>query len=338
MNATTTTTTAADTDALPVVDLSRAGEPGFRDHLLRAAHEVGFFYLTGTGIPQETFDELFALAEEFFALPDDAKKKVENLASPHFRGWARHGGEYTNGEIDWREQIDIGIDRDPIPVEDIRHDYEILIGPNLWPEELPRFREAIITYRERLHDVARSLLHEWLAALGQDPGALDDAFADPDTLIKVIRYPGRSEDEGRQGVGAHKDSGILTLLLLAPGSTGLQVKTDSGWRDVPPREGSLVVNIGEMLELVTDGYLKATVHRVLSPEPGTTRLSIPLFFNPNYSATLERLPLPAELAREATGYRSTDDDVLHRTYGKNTLKFRVRSHPDVTAKHHPHLL
>lgn len=329
--------TAQATASLPVVDLTHIGEPGFRDHLLRSAHEVGFFYLTGTGIAQSTFDDLFTLAEEFFALPDAAKKKVENLASPHYRGWARHGGEYTNGEVDWREQIDIGIDREPIPDADIRNDYEVLIGPNLWPEELPRFREAIVDYRARLHDVARTLLHEWLAALGQDPGALDAAFADPDTLIKVIRYPGRAEEEGRQGVGEHKDSGILTLLLLAPGSTGLQVKTDTGWIDVPPREASLVVNIGEMLELVTDGYLKATIHRVLSPQPGTTRLSIPLFFNPNYSATLERLPLPAELAAEATGYRSTADDVLHSTYGKNTLKFRVRSHPDVTAKHHPHL-
>jgi isopenicillin N synthase-like dioxygenase len=187
-------------------------------------------------------------------------------------------------------------------------------------------------------------LHAWALALGQSEAVFDDAFADrPSTLLKIVRYPGRPEgtggtDAAGQGVGSHKDAGVLTLLLVEPGTVGLQVEHPHGWIDAPPMRGAFVVNIGELLEVATNGYLKATVHRVLSPPPGTDRISVPFFYNPALSSNIPLLDLPPELAAEATGVTADPANPIHATYGANLLKSRLRAHPDVAARHHADLL
>ena len=148
--------------------------------------------------------------------------------------------------------------------------------------------------------------------------------------------PGR--DDAEQGVGAHKDPGILTLLLIEPGKAGLQVERDGGWLDVPPVDGAFVVNIGELLEVATDGYLRATKHRVVSPPVGTERLSVPFFFNPSLDAEVPRIDLPPALAAHARGIEQDAANVLASRYGENLLKSRLRAHPDVARRHHPDLV
>ncbi len=101
--------------SLPVLDLSLAQNPDtaeqFRTQLREATHEVGFFYLVGHGIPDELQRRLLDVAREFFALPTAEKLAIENVRSPHFRGYTRLGGELTEGKQDWREQIDIGAEQ-----------------------------------------------------------------------------------------------------------------------------------------------------------------------------------------------------------------------------------
>jgi hypothetical protein len=92
------------------------------------------------------------------------------------------------------------------------------------------------------------------------------------------------------------------------------------------------------MEFATDGYLRATRHRVVSPPVGETRLSIPFFVNPALDSTVPRIPLPPELARESRGISQDPDDVISGTFGDNLLKARLRAHPDVAAVHHPDLL
>ena len=152
-----------------------------------------------------------------------------------------------------------------------------------------------------------------------------------------MRYPGRDGDE-RQGVGAHKDPGVLTLLMIEPEKAGLQVENGTDWIDAPPVPGAFVVNIGELMEFVTDGYLRATRHRVLSPPAGASRLSIPFFFNPSVDRAMPHIDLPAELAAQAPGVSQDPDNVISGTFGDNLLKARLRAHPDVAAIHHPDLV
>ncbi|MBS1896109.1 MAG: isopenicillin N synthase family oxygenase [Actinobacteria bacterium] len=325
---------------LPILDLSQldAGEEAaarFRDDLRAATHDVGFFYLTGTGVTDELERRLHRAAKDFFALPEDDKLAIENVKSPHFRGYTRIGGERTQGAVDWREQIDIG------PEQTAVHGgpgYNRLIGPNLWPEAQPELREVVAEWHEHLSGVARKLLRAWALALGAAEDYFESNFGDPSTLIKIVRYPGSHEPEPQQGVGAHKDSGVLTLLWVEPGKGGLQVERDGTWVDAPPVDGAFVVNIGELLEYATDGYLKATNHRVVSPKAPEERISIPFFFNPALDARLPLIELPAELAAQARGVTKDPANPIHALYGENALKSRLRAHPDVAAIHHADLV
>ncbi|KJQ53095.1 isopenicillin N synthase family dioxygenase [Microbacterium sp. SA39] len=326
--------------SLPILDLSQLDEgldaaARFRDDLRAATHDVGFFYLTGTGISPELEARLHRAALDFFALPEADKLAIENVNSPHFRGYTRVGGERTQGKVDWREQIDIGPEREPVEEGPA---FNRLIGPNLWPSAQPELQDVVAEWHATLSEVARKLLRAWAQTLGADETYFDDHFGEPSTLIKIVRYPGSTEPEPQQGVGAHKDSGVLTLLWVEPGKGGLQVERDGSWVDAPPVPGAFVVNIGELLEYATGGYLKATNHRVVSPKAPDERISIPFFFNPALDKRLPLIELPAELAAEANGVTEDPNNPIHALYGENALKSRLRAHPDVAAIHHADLV
>ncbi|MCV7409969.1 isopenicillin N synthase family oxygenase [Mycobacterium florentinum] len=324
---------------LPVVDLT-AETGALREGLREAAHEVGFFYLTGHGVPRALVARVLEVARALFALPQADKDAVAMVRSPHFRGYTRLGGELTLGEVDWREQIDIGPERPPVGGPG-RPDYLWLQGPNQWPAALPELPAIIAEWDAALSVVARTLLRHWAASLGSPPEVFDAAFAEtPATLIKVIRYPARAASP--QGVGAHRDSGVLTLLLAEPGSRGLQVRrgrsadAEDGWIDVAPLDGAFIVNIGELLEFATGGYLRATDHRVNLHGGVAERISVPYFFNPRLDAQLPVLSLPGELAaRTDRTWTPTDDpsDPIFSVYGRNAWKSRLRAHPDVAVAH-----
>ncbi|WP_454168543.1 isopenicillin N synthase family dioxygenase [Microbacterium paulum] len=327
---------------LPILDLSQLDESPeaaarFRDDLRAATHDVGFFYLTGTGVTPELEARLHRTAREFFELDEADKLAIENLNSPQFRGYTRIGGERTQGKVDWREQIDIGPERD-IVTDPEAPDFARLIGPNLWPDAQPELREVATEWQEHLAGVARKLLRAWALALGAPETYFDEHFGEPSTLLKIVRYPGTDEPEPGQGVGAHKDSGVLTLLWVEPGKGGLQVQRGGEWVDAPPVEGAFVVNIGEMLEYATGGYLIATNHRVISPRAPGDRISVPYFFNPALDSRLPLIELPADLAAQARGVTQDPTNPIHALHGENALKSRLRAHPDVAERWHADLL
>ncbi|APH01716.1 oxidoreductase [Janibacter indicus] len=325
-------------DALPVLDLAdlHAGPEAverFREQLRVATHEVGFFHLRH-GIDRAVVDELFATARAFFALPEEDKRAIEMTNSAQFRGWTRLGGELTQGQVDYREQIDIGPER-PLR-DDVDPPYLRLDGPNQWPAALPQLRTVIEAWTDRLGVLGRDLMAQWALSLGAPADHFTSTFDDASTLLKIVRYPGTEQTS--QGVGDHKDPGFLTLLLIEPGKSGLQVQTDGGWIDVPPTDDCFVVNIGELMEAVTDGYLRATSHRVTAPAVGSERLSIPFFFNPALDAEAPVVPLRPEYAERARGVTQDAANVISTRYGDNLLKARLRAHPDVAARHHADLV
>ena len=325
---------------LPVLDLRRldADRAAFLRDLRRAARETGFFYLAGHGVDAGLIEETLAFSRAFFALPERDKLAVEMVNSPHFRGYNRAGYEHTRGKPDWREQLDIGSEREPLELTPDSPPWARLQGPNQWPAALPDLKPVLLRYQAEVTALAIRVLGAFAAALNQP----EDAFApiytpEPNTLIKLIRYPGRGQDESDQGVGAHKDSGFVTILLQDK-VAGLQVEGGDGWIDAPPAPGTFVVNIGEILELASNGYLRANVHRVISPPPGTERLSVAFFLGASLDATVPVLTLPRELAAEARGLTQDPLNPLFREVGRNYLKSRLRSHPDVAERHHADLL
>lgn len=335
--------TEATTPSLPTLDLSHfsagpAERAAFLGELRSAAREFGFFYLSGHGIDEGLTKSVVSLARRFFELPEKDKLAIEMVNSPHFRGYTRPGFEFTRGERDWREQIDVGAERPALPPGPSVPAWSRLQGPNQWPTTLPELKPTLLDYQEKVTVLAIRVLQAFSAALDQPETVFEPIYAPaPNQLVKIIRYPGKADGESDQGVGAHKDSGFVTI-LLQDAVAGLQVEGADGWIDAPPLPGTFVVNIGEFLEIASNGYLRANVHRVVSPPAGEDRLSVAFFLGARLDAEVPLLELPPHLAAQAGGVTQDPLNPLFREVGRNALKGRLRSHPDVARRHHADLL
>lgn len=332
---------ALTTAELPVIDFAllsgnQQQQQQVLEKLSQAARDVGFFYLINHGIDRELLDEVQHVARKFFALPQADKSAVAMANSPHFRGYNLAGVEITRSQPDYREQFDIGAEREALPVTADSPTWQRMQGPNQWPEALPELQTVVTRWQQQMTAVALELLRAFAGALNLPRNAFDNLYGDyPNEHIKLIRYPGRTEGESRQGVGAHKDSGFLTM-LLQDDQPGLQVEvTPDNWIDASPLPGAFVVNIGELLELATNGYLRATVHRVVSPPQSSERLSIAFFLGAQLDAVVPIYQLPPQLAELAQGPSSDPLNPLLREVGWNYLKGRLRSHPEVAQLFYP---
>ncbi|MEC5318161.1 isopenicillin N synthase family oxygenase [Brenneria populi subsp. brevivirga] len=330
--------------SLPILDLSQLDgnteqRANFLSKLNRAARDVGFFYLVHHGVDSARLQRVQQLAQAFFALPDAEKQRVAMIRSPHFRGYNRAGAELTRSQPDWREQFDIGAERPALRLLANDPAWRRLQGPNLWPAALPELKTTLLQWQQEMTRMALRLLRAFAEALELPVTAFDALYGEkPNEHIKLIRYPGQPHDRSRQGVGAHKDSGFLSF-LLQDNQQGLQVEVEPGrWIDALPLGGSFVVNIGELLELATNGYLRATVHRVVSPQPGRERLSAAFFLGARLDSVVPVYQLPAHLAAQAPGPTSDPDNPLLRDVGWNYLKGRLRSHPDVATRYYGDVL
>jgi isopenicillin N synthase-like dioxygenase len=328
---------------LPILDLRRFDAEAderrrFLQELRDAARTYGFFYLTGHGVAEGLIQSVLALSRSFFSLSEAEKLEIEMVKSPHFRGYTRPGYEVTRGRQDWREQVDIGAERPALALDSSSPPWKRLQGPNQWPSALPQLEPTLLEYQEKATALAIRVLQAFSAALEQPEDVFQPIYAPaPNPLIKIIRYPGRATGESDQGVGPHKDSGFLAVLLQDQ-VAGLQVEGEDGWIDAPPIPGSFIINVGEILELASNGYLRANVHRVVSPPAGADRLSVAFFLGARLDSEVPLLALPPHLAAEARGVTQDPLNPLFREAGRNYLKGRLRSHPDVARRHHADLL
>ena len=326
---------------LPVIDLNRLGATGrerdaFLGELRESAHRFGFLYVTGHGIAHTQVQYLFHLARRFFDLSEEEKLSIDQLNSPHFRGYTRVGFERTRGLPDWREQFDIAAER-PALSDPSLPPWSRLQGPNQWPPSLPELKPFLLGYQAQVTALAIRILQALAESLGQDRHVFEAIYTpEPSQRLKVIRYPGRADTGGDQGCGPHKDSGFLTVLLQDPVG-GLQVEHDGKWIDAPPIPGTFVINIGELLELASDGYFRANVHQVVTPGASDR------FPSPSSSARTSMRPCHSSssrrnMPRRRAGSRQDPLNPLFRHVGQNYLKSRLRSHPDVARAHYADLL
>jgi len=317
---------------LPIISMTSLDSAEGLAQLRYAASEVGFFYLVDHGLDSDQQQQYLALSKEFFQLSNADKQQVDMIHSPHFRGYNTVGNEMTAGRLDAREQFDWMNEASALATQDLRYPWQKLIGPNVWPTAMPALKPALLKLQKDMSHITVNLLQKLCESLGVERNALDATIGEqPYTHAKLIRYP--AQDAVQQGVGAHKDPGYLTL-VMQDGQSGLKVERGNDWIDVQPIPGALVVNIGELLELASDGLLKATNHKVESPTEGVERYSIAFFMAAQLSATVPVLSLPAELKARASGPTIDPNNPLLTDVGNNVLKGRLRSHPHVTKKHY----
>ncbi|KIW91778.1 uncharacterized protein Z519_07748 [Cladophialophora bantiana CBS 173.52] len=346
-------------NSIPVLDLSLARDPNtkpaFLIELRRVLLEVGFLYLKNVGIEDAMFEKVKSEGKAFFDLPKEEKLKIEMKNAPSFLGYSKLGNEVTADAIDHREQIDLSTTH-PLKRPD-QPLYMNILGPNQWPSStfLPTFRQTFEDYMKRLGEISIFFTSLIAEAIGLPAGAFSAYFdKDQQHKLKIIKYPDLQElgleGEG-QGVGPHKDYMFSTFLLQASEHRGLQVQNREGeWIDCPPINGTLVVNIGQGLEAVTQGVCVSTIHRALSPTPGTgPRFSIPFFQGVSLNAEFKDMAVPEsvlELRKEIarTSGKRGDDVVFdlkkgkYRHLGEAILMNRIKSHPDVGERWYPELL
>lgn len=330
--------------SLSTLDLSRfhaapEERQAFIAQLRKVLHEHGFFYLVGHGVDPKLIENVVATAKRFFALPLEEKLKIEMVKSPHFRGCNRAGQERTRGKQDWREQLDINTENAAVEIGPDTPAWRRLQGPNQWPEALPELKPLLLAYQAEVTRIGIDVLKAIAAALDQSENVFAEIYQpQPSQLLKIIRYPGRDVAETDQGVGAHKDGGFVTVLLQDT-TPGLRVRTEEGvWIAAPPVPGTFVINTGELLELATNGFVRADVHDVVAPPAGVERFSVAFFLGSRPDATIPVIDLPEDLKRAERGISADPLNPIFREVGQNQLKSRLRSHPDVARAHYADLL
>jgi isopenicillin N synthase-like dioxygenase len=277
-----------DFTEIPVIDMSglmsedEQAQRAVAAQIGRAAREIGFFYLKGHGMDPALFEGVVAAAQAFFEQPRDAKMGVYIGNSRNHRGYVPEGEEVFAGKTsDLKEAYDLA---DDLPGND--PDYVAgnpMLGPNQWPA-LPGFAETVDAYYQAVRAVGTYVFRGLALGLGERPDYFEAVTTKPPSQLRLIHYPVDESAGSRPGIGDHTDYEAFTLLRST--SPGLEVLAGNGkWVQAPPVEDAFVVNVGDMLELWTNGEYVATTHRVRAVEQ--ERWSFPLFFSLDYDTLVE---------------------------------------------------
>lgn len=259
-------------------------EPDTLRAVQHAVEGVGFLLLSNTNITADEVLKTIAAYRSFFQSSEYIKTEADMSVTGSNRGWGRSRSEQVdpNSNPDYKEVFDCGVE---VAKDDLQAHLSVY-APNVWPSEPEGFKKQIEDYFTSARIIALELLKGISAAIGADQNFFADKFDKPMALLRSNFYPQRPENATERdfGIAAHTDYGCLTL-LATDGQPGLEVQLkDGSWMPVSAEPGTFIINFGEMLEMWTGGQVRATPHRVIGGD--AERISIPLFFNPNYDTNV----------------------------------------------------
>ena len=266
------------------LDLEARDPARFAGALGQTFRRYGFAVVADHGIPPDAIDEAEAAAKAFFALPPVIKGRYHVPGMGGARGYTPFGIETAKGadHYDLKEFWHMGL---PLAAG---HRYARYMPDNLWPSEIAAFKPAMLALFEAFDRMGGRLMRALARHLELAPDHFDAALRDGNSVLRLLHYPPVPPDAGGIRAGAHEDINAITLLLGAE-EAGLQVLEKTGeWLSISPPKGSLVVNIGDMLQRHCNHVLPSTTHRVVNPAPerrAFPRYSMPFFLHyaPDYS-------------------------------------------------------
>ncbi|HET7896635.1 MAG TPA: 2-oxoglutarate and iron-dependent oxygenase domain-containing protein, partial [Flavisolibacter sp.] len=280
---------------IPVVDLSdflsgdESRKQKFVQELGKAYEEVGFVAVKNHGIPDDLIADLYNYVQQFFALPTETKLKYEKKELAGQRGYTSFGREHAKGfdAPDLKEFFQFGQTIEDN--EEVGEDYP----GNITVEEVPQFTPTLYNAYRNFENSGKALLQAIALYLGLDEHYFDGYVHNGNSILRAIHYPPISQ-EPKSAIRAeqHEDINLITLLVGAS-ADGLQILTKQGeWVGVTSLPEQIVVNVGDMLQRLTNNKLRSTTHRVVNPPRelwGTSRYSIPFFLHPKGSMSLASL-------------------------------------------------
>ena len=255
---------------------------GFSADLGGSFARYGFAVVSDHDLPQARIEAAIAAAKAFFALPDEIKRAYV-VGTGGQRGYTPFGIETAKGaqHFDLKEFWHMGRD---LPAG---HPFRAFMPDNVWPAEVPEFHTEIAWLFNALDALGRQVLEAIATYLKLDRQFFDPTVDHGNSILRLLHYPPVPADGPNIRAGAHEDINVITLLLGAE-EAGLEVlDRDGQWLAINPPPGSVVCNIGDMLQRLTNHVLPSTTHRVVNPAPerrGFSRYSTPFFlhFNPDY--------------------------------------------------------
>ncbi len=280
--------------AIPSVDLAEflSGDPkrkaAFVQELGKAYEEVGFVAVKNHGVPDELIADLYKYVQEFFSLPSDQKKNYEIPELAGQRGYTSFGKEHAKGSDapDLKEFFQYGqIPRDNYKEEEY--------PPNVQVNQIPTFNPTMEAAYRAFEKSGTALLQAIALYLGLDEHYFDNYVYNGNSILRSIHYPPIT-NEPKSAIRAeqHEDINLITLLVGAS-ADGLQILTKQNeWVGVTSLPEQIVVNVGDMLQRLTNNKLRSTTHRVVNPARElwhTSRFSIPFFLHPKSSMSLQCL-------------------------------------------------
>ncbi len=279
---------AVDASVIPVIDITPLRTGADPDQVARALHaasrNLGFIYIKGHGIPDDIIQAAREAAYGFFRSAESDKQTV-SVSAKH-RGWIGRGGARMrdDAKADLKESFIWGYqDTSGATPED-----HPLRGPNQWPPFAPDLQARAMDYFHHAHDVARHLMRGFALGLELPENFFLRTCSRPLSRASFVYYPAQPDEMGADqfGVGPHTDFGVLTV-LCQDAVGGLQVQDVNGdWIQAPPIEGTLIVNVADLLSRWTDGAYNSTPHRVVNSS-GRERLSLVLAFDPDPETVID---------------------------------------------------
>lgn len=268
---------------------SAIGTDAFARAIATAFERHGFVVIADHGIAPEVIDGCAAASREFFALPEAVKRRYHRPGGGGARGYTPPGIETAPGAThpDLKEFWHVGRELPP------GHRLEASMPPNFWPVEVPQLRERALALWAAFDTLGRQLLGAIACALALPREFFENKVNEGNSILRLLHYPPVEGEPGALRAGEHEDINVITLLLGAE-EPGLELRTREGaWLPIDPLPGSVVCNVGDMLQRVTNGVLRSTTHRVANPGPGQaarSRHAMPFFlhFNPDFE--LRTLP------------------------------------------------
>ena len=261
----------------------------FAEELGQSFEQYGFAIISDHGIPPELIARAEEKAKAFFALPEAVKRSYHISGGGGARGYTPFGVETPKGATayDLKEFWHVGRELPP------GHPYAEYMAPNVWPEEIHSFRDTFLELFAAFDKAGLRILEAIARHLRLAPDYFEDTVRDGNSVLRLLHYPPIPGDGPNVRAGAHEDINTITLLLGAE-EAGLQLlDRDGNWLPVSPRPGELAVNIGDMLQRLTNKVLKSTSHRVVNPPPerrGRSRYSMPFFLHFRPDFLIETLP------------------------------------------------